>query len=62
MHLEKNPDKLFTLLKELSSTLFQKNTNFFKFVEGICNAMIYPYSNARIEVKNTHIKTIKHSS
>ncbi|OUK13549.1 hypothetical protein BU189_12865, partial [Enterococcus faecium] len=27
--------------------------------EGITNAMIYPYTNGKIEAKNTHIKTMK---
>ncbi|OOL73029.1 transposase [Enterococcus faecium] len=42
---------------------------FFTFVprsliyeEGITNAMIYPYSNGKIEAKNTHIKTMKRVS
>ena len=26
------------------------------------NAMIYPYSNGKIEAKNTHIKTLKRVS
>ncbi|BDP83171.1 hypothetical protein EfmAA610_03810 [Enterococcus faecium] len=29
------------------------------YEEGITNAMIYPYTNGKIEAKNTHIKTMK---
>lgn len=33
-----------------------------KYEGGIRNAMIYPYSNGKIEAKNTHIKTLKRVS
>ncbi|MFZ1706789.1 MAG: transposase, partial [Candidatus Nanogingivalis sp.] len=29
---------------------------------GIRNGLIYPYSNGKIEAKNTHIKTLKRVS
>ncbi|WP_317984165.1 transposase, partial [Enterococcus faecium] len=32
------------------------------YEEGITNAMIYPYTNGKIEAKNTHIKTMKRVS
>ncbi|MBG7896387.1 transposase, partial [Enterococcus faecium] len=32
------------------------------YEEGIPNAMIYPYTNGKIEAKNTHIKTMKRVS
>ncbi|MFR6602700.1 MAG: transposase, partial [Enterococcus italicus] len=32
------------------------------YEEGIRNAMIYPYSNGKIEAKNTHIKTLNRVS
>ncbi|MGQ4244384.1 transposase, partial [Enterococcus casseliflavus] len=36
--------------------------NLLTYEEGITNAMIYPYSNGKIEAKNTHIKTMKRVS
>ncbi|SFM11400.1 transposase, partial [Enterococcus mundtii] len=36
--------------------------NLLTYEEGIANAMIYPYSNGKIEAKNTHIKTMKRVS
>ena len=62
----KDPDEFFTLLNELPTTLeeeFRKKLQtLFKFEEVIRNAMIYPYSNGKIEAKNTHIKTLKRIS
>ena len=39
-----------------------KAQNLLTYEEGITNAMIYPYSNGKIEAKNTHIKTMKRVS
>lgn len=62
----KDHDEFFTRLKELPTTLdeeFRKKLQtLFKFEDGIRNAMIYPYSNGKIEAKNTHIKTLKRIS
>ena len=56
----------FDLLKHLPESLneeFRKKLqNLLKYEEGIRNAMIYPYSNGKIEAKNTHIKTLKRVS
>ena len=53
----------FSLLKELPEALDDrfraKLQNLLSYEEGITNALIYPYSNGKIEAKNTHIKTIK---
>ena len=63
---DKEPDLFFTLLKNLPETLdvqFRtKLQNLLTYEEGIYNAMIYPYSNGKIEAKNTHIKTLKRLS
>ena len=54
---------LFFLLKELPEALDDrfraKLQNLLSYEEEITNALIYPYSNGKIEAKNTHIKTIK---
>ncbi|NRE63289.1 transposase, partial [Enterococcus faecium] len=36
-----------------------KHQNLLSYEEGSTNAMIYTYSNRKIEEKNTHIKTMK---
>ena len=62
----KDPESFFTLLKNLPERLdesFRKKLqNLVSHEEGIHNAMIYPYSNGKIEAKNTHIKTMKRVS
>ncbi|EJF49882.1 putative transposase, partial [Enterococcus sp. C1] len=61
-----DPDLFFSLLAELPETLDdsfrEKLQNLLTYEEGITNAMIYPYSNGKIEAKNTHIKTMKRVS
>lgn len=63
---EKEPDLFFNLIKELPEHLDEafrtKLQGLIKYEEGIRNAMIYPYSNGKIEAKNTHIKTLKRVS
>ncbi|AVJ41309.1 transposase [Enterococcus faecium] len=63
---DKDPDLFFSLLAELPETLDdsfrEKLQNLLTYEEGITNAMIYPYSNGKIEAKNTHIKTMKRVS
>lgn len=63
---KKDHELFFTLLKGLPETLDQefrlKLQNLLNYEEGIRNAMIYPYSNGKIEAKNTHIKTLKRVS
>ncbi|WP_270293531.1 transposase, partial [Enterococcus casseliflavus] len=63
---DKDPDLFFSLLTELPETLDdsfrEKLQNLLTHEEGITNAMIYPYSNGKIEAKNTHIKTMKRVS
>lgn len=63
---EKEVDLFFTLLKELPETLDEtlrsRLKNLLNYEEGIRNALIYPYSNGKIEAKNTHIKTLKRVS
>ncbi len=60
---DKDPDLFFSLLAELPETLDdsfrEKFQNLLTYEEGITNAIIYPYSNGKIEAKNTHIKTMK---
>ncbi|XUD01271.1 transposase [Enterococcus sp. AZ188] len=60
---DKDPDLFFSLLAELPETLnggFRKKLkNLLTYKEGVINSMIYPYSNGKIEAKNTHIKTMK---
>ena len=63
---DKDPDLFFSLLAELPETLDdsfrEKLQNLLTYEEGITNAMIYPYTNGKIEAKNTHIKTMKRVS
>ncbi|MDT2817962.1 transposase, partial [Vagococcus lutrae] len=40
----------------------KKLQNLLNYEEGIRNSLIYPYSNGKIEAKNTHIKTLKRVS
>lgn len=62
----KDHSLFFSLLTELPETLDdgfrEKLQNLLNYEEGIINAMIYPYSNGKIEAKNTHIKTMKRVS
>ena len=62
----KDHDLFITLINELPETLdveFRKKLqNLLKYETGIRNSMIYPYSNGKIEAKNTHIKTLKRLS
>lgn len=53
---------LTTLPADLDDTFRQKLQNLLPFKEGILNAMIYPYSNGKLEAKNTHTKTLKRIS
>ncbi|MFJ3332422.1 transposase, partial [Enterococcus sp. NPDC086594] len=63
---DKDPDLFFCILAELPETLDdgfrEKLQNLLTYEEGITNAMIYPYSNGKIEAKNTHIKSMKRVS
>lgn len=63
---DQDPKAFFTLLKDLPETLDEsfreKLQNLLDYEEGIRNAMLYPYSNGKIEAKNTHIKTLKRVS
>lgn len=63
---DKDHDLFIQLLKELPETLdpeFRKKLqNLLNYEEGIRNSMIYPYSNGKLEAKNTHIKTLKRVS
>lgn len=62
----KDHHQFFTFLKELPETLDStfraKLQNLLHYEEGIRNALIYSYSNGKIEAKNTHIKTLKRVS
>ncbi|MDY3705779.1 transposase, partial [Vagococcus lutrae] len=62
----KNHVSFIQVLKELPETLdseFRKKLqNLLHYEEGIRNSLIYPYSNGKIEAKNTHIKTLKRVS
>ncbi|WCG05448.1 ISL3 family transposase [Vagococcus lutrae] len=62
----KNHVSFIQQLKELPETLdseFRKKLqNLLNYEEGIRNSLIYPYSNGKIEAKNTHIKTLKRVS
>ena len=59
----KDPERFFELLRELPEELDtefrEKAQNLLKYQEGITNALLLPYSNGKIEAKNTHIKTLK---
>lgn len=63
---DKDHESFFTLLHQLPETLDRefrlKLQNLLRYEEGIRNALIYPYSNGKIEAKNTHIKTLKRVS
>ena len=63
---EKDHELFFTRLNELPESLEKefrtKLQNLRNYEEGIRNAMIYPYSNGKIEAKNTPIKTLKRVS
>nr|WP_277949021.1 transposase [Enterococcus faecium] len=50
------------LPETLDDSFREKLQNLLTYEEGITNAMIYPYSNGKIEAKNTHIKTMKRVS
>ena len=62
----KDHDLFIQLIKELPESLdesFRKKLqNLLNYEEGIRNALIYQYSNGKIEAKNTHIKTLKRVS
>jgi transposase len=63
---DKDPNLFFSLLTEPPETLDdgfrEKLQNLLTYEEGITNAMVYPYSNGKIEAKNTPIKTMKRIS
>ncbi|MCZ1354769.1 transposase, partial [Enterococcus faecium] len=63
---DKDPDLFFSLMAELPETLddsLRENLqSLLTYDEGVTTAMIYPYSNGKIEAKNTHIKTMKRVS
>lgn len=63
---EKKPEEFFQILETLPDQIDEefklKVQNLLKYEEGIRNALIYPYSNGKLEAKNTHIKTIKRVS
>ena len=50
------------LLESLGKEFRKKLQNLLKNKEGIRNEMFYPYSNGKIEAKNTHIKALKRAS
>ncbi|BDP74836.1 hypothetical protein EfmAA96_26210 [Enterococcus faecium] len=50
------------LPETLDDSFREKLQTLLTYEEGITNAMIYPYSNGKIEAKNTHIKTMKRVS
>ncbi|AQP52862.1 ISL3 family transposase [Vagococcus penaei] len=62
----KDAHSFFELLKNLSTgldTLFKdKLENLLVYEDGIRNALLYDFSNGKIEAKNTHIKTLKRVS
>lgn len=63
---EKESEVFISLLERLPETLddeFRRNLqNLLSYKEGIQNALLYSYSNGKIEAKNTHIKTLKRVS
>jgi transposase len=63
---EKESEVFISLLERLPETLddeFRRNLqNLPSYKEGIQNALLYSYSNGKIEAKNTHIKTLKRVS
>ena len=63
----KNQVDFFNYLKKLPKTIIdsefkRKVENLLIYEEIITNALIYPYSNGKLEAKNTHIKTLKRVS
>lgn len=62
----KDPETFFELLENLPETIdheFKKKTqNLLKYRQGITNALRLPYSNGKIEARNTQIKTLKRVS
>ena len=62
---DKDPD-FFLLIGKTSETLDngfrEKLQNLLTYEEGVTNAIIYPYSNGKIEATNTRIKTMKRVS
>ena len=63
---EKNADLIFDTIRTISDKLNpefrQSIQNLENHEEGIRNAIIYPYSNGKVQAKNTHIKTLKRVS
>ena len=63
---EKNADLFFDTIRTMSDKLNpefrQSIQNLVNHEEGIRNALIHPYSNGKVEAKNTHIKTLKRVS
>ena len=63
---EKEADVFFDTIRTLSDKLDPEFRhviqNLENHEEGIRNALIHPYSNGKIEAKNTHIKTLKRVS
>lgn len=55
-------DYLANLPESIDEEFKNKIQNLLKYEEGISNALIYPYSNGKLEAKNTHIKTLKRVS
>ncbi|MGX6969348.1 ISL3 family transposase [Vagococcus bubulae] len=62
----KDADSFFELLKNLPNSLDRlfkdKLKNLLVYETGIRNALLYDFSNGKIEAKNTHIKTLKRVS
>ncbi|RST96003.1 transposase, partial [Vagococcus bubulae] len=62
----KDADSFFELLKNLPNSLDRlfkdKLENLLVYETGIRNALLYDFSNGKIEAKNTHIKTLKRVS
>jgi transposase len=55
-------EQLRSLPEELDETFRTTISHLLSYEEGIRNAMIYPYSNGKLEAMNTHIKTLKRVS
>lgn len=55
-------EQLGSLPEELDETFRTTISHLLAYKEGIRNAMIYPYSNGKLEAMNTHIKTLKRVS
>lgn len=62
----KQPELFFELIEDLpeslDDTFRSKCQNLLKYHQGITNALKLPYSNGKIEARNTHIKTLKRVS